>query len=127
MSEYWAHPPFGPANTRQSLDITWQVTEKRSSAGWAAKNISAARYTYRLRVWDSAGVYVKDALVTKSVTEDADGWLDHAEPLGDTAYPTLSWRISEIDADVQQSGTKSGQRERTIIQWKQPIEETPAP
>ena len=127
MTEHWSPPPFGPMSTRQALSICWQVVEKLSSAGWTPKDISDVRWSYRIRGWDDAGTYHFDLAISKSATEDTEGWLEYALPLGDTARPVLLWRISEVDANTLQTGTKSGQLERTVIQWKQAIEETPTP
>ena len=129
MSEDFVPPPFGKAELGRGLTIRMQVAAKSTSAGWAAKDISAARWKYFLRARSATAAYVIGSAsgveLTKHATAATDGWLDHWQDLGAAATDVLTWEITEIDNDTSAANTPSLKVERVLVRWKQAIEALP--
>jgi hypothetical protein len=121
--------PYGPAVAGRGLLIRRQVIERSGSAAWRPKDISDARWEYRVRAWDpavAAPAFLFDEICAKSATAAADGWLDHHLELGDAARPTLAWEIVEVDtAAPSVKPTPSGSREVVLEAWAQPVAQGP--
>jgi hypothetical protein len=117
--------PYGPAFAGRGLLIRRQVIERAGSAAWHLKDISDARWEYRVRAWDPAAAapaFLFDEVCAKSATDAADGWLDHYLELGDAARPTLAWEIVEVDrAAPAAKPTRSGFREVVLEAWWQAV------
>lgn len=122
--------PYGPAVAGRGLLIRRQVIERSGSAAWHPKDISDARWEYRVRAWDpavAAPTFLFDEVCAKSATAAADGWLDHHVELGDAARPTLAWEIIEVDRGVAATKpTPSGFREVVLEAWSQQVAGAPA-
>lgn len=121
--------PYGPAVAGRGLLIRRQVIERSGSAAWRPKDISEARWEYRVRAWDPADpapAFLLDEICAKSATAAAEGWLDHYVELGGDARPTLAWEIVEVDlATASVKPTASGFREVVLESWGQPIVDAP--
>ena len=109
MSEDFVPPPYGKAELHRGLTIRRQVLERTDSDGWAAKDISDARWKYYLRARAEDGTYVIGSAsgveMTKSATAAADGWLDHWQDLGTAETEVLVWEITEIDTATAATNT----------------------
>ena len=116
-------PPFGDALVKRGLPIVFQVEEKLGSAVWGAKDISASRWSYRVRArtTETGLTFIVNEAVSKSTNNVTSGWLDHYLALGTTAYDTLFWEIVEVDSDNADASTPTTKRERLLLRWKQPI------
>lgn len=130
VSPFEVSYPYGPAVAGRGLLIRRQVIERSGSAAWRPKDISDARWEYRVRAWDPAAgapVFVFDEVCAKSVTAATQGWLDHYLELGADAQPTLAWEVVEVDlATSSVKPTPSGFREVVLEGWSQPIVRAPA-
>lgn len=123
IDTYLDAPPYGPAFAGRGLLIVRQVLAKLNASAWAGKNISAARWTYRLRAWDEddTSAHLVNEEIAKSTTDDTTGWLDDYVACGSTVRDTLLWQIVEVDGDNTDAATPSGQRELVLESWRQPI------
>ena len=120
-------PPFGPAVVKRGVVIEWIVEERNATTGvWSPKDISPARWSYKVRTWeaDADASPLHDAVLTEG-TDAASGELAHYFACGTTAYETLLWEIVEVDNDNADADTNSGQRERVLVRWFQPIIDAP--
>ena len=121
--------PYGPAVAGRGILIRRQVIERSGSAAWRPKDISDARWEYRVRAWDPAAAapaFLIDEACTKSATAATEGWLDHHLELGDTARPTLAWEIVKVDGGAPATKpTPTGFREVVLEAWWQPIVAAP--
>jgi len=120
-------PPFGPAVVKRGLHIERVVMQRSATTGaWAVKDISAARYTYRLRVWtsDDDAAALSDVLIVKG-TDQASGELASYYSCGATVRDTLAFEIVEVDNDNADATTTSTFRERILARWYQPIIDAP--
>lgn len=120
--------PFGPAFVKRGLNIRFFVRDQSATTeAFARKDISAARWTYRLRVWtsdDDVSALVDEAL-TKG-TDSASGEIDHYHSCGATVYADrLRWEIVEVDNDNADATTTSTFREVPKMRWSQPIVDAP--
>lgn len=120
-------PPFGPAVVKRGLQLQYVVEEEDPITGAISpKDISAARYTYRVRTWlsDDDLAPLHDEIVTKG-TQDSSGELDHYFSCGATVRDNLKFEIVEIDNDNADATTGSSLRERILERWEQPIIDAP--
>ena len=129
VSPLSASYPYGPAVAGRGLLIRRHVIERSGSAAWRPKDISDARWEYRVRAWDPAAAaptFLFDEACAKSATAAAEGWLDHHLELGDAARPTLAWEIVEVDLGASATKpTPSGHREVVLETWWQPVGAAP--
>jgi hypothetical protein len=119
-------PPYGAAVCGRGLRIVRQIEERTSSAVFSAKDISAARWVYRIRAYtsDAATTFTYNEVITKG-SASSTGWLDHYLSLGDTAYDSLIWEVVEIDTSNADATTETGYREAVLERWKQPVVDAP--
>jgi len=120
-------PPSGPAVVRRNLPIEYIVEERSATTGaWSAKDISGARYTYQLRLWtaDADAAVLDDQTITKG-SDSASGELKYDYPCGTTVQSTLRWEIVELDNSTANADSNSGQVERILAWWLQPIIDAP--
>ncbi len=127
MSGFQVTPPYGDAWAGRGLRIVRQVLEQTDADGFSAKDISAARFTYRVRAWSTGTTpaLVIDQVIDKSSTDSATGWLDDYVPLGTTAYDQLRWQVVEVDGSNSDANTPTGQREVVLEWWDQAIRTKP--
>ena len=120
-------PPFGPAVVKRGLAIQYVVQTRSATTGlWSAKDISAARWTYKLRTWTSDDVTdpTDDETVTKG-SASSSGELDHYHACGTTVRDTMAWEIVEVDGNNADATTRTGYRERVLVRWFQPVIDAP--
>lgn len=120
-------PPFGPAVVKRGLHIAGTVRSRAFATGVrSGKDISASRWTYRLRTWtsDDDASPIDDEVVTKG-SASSTGELDHYHACGTTVRDTLAWEIVEVDGSNADASTRTGQRERILVRWYQPIVDAP--
>jgi hypothetical protein len=127
-SEIEVAPPYGPAVAKRGLHIGHQVKAETFSTGtFDAKDISGARWTYQLRLWESDddSSLLDDETVSKG-TNSATGELDHYHSCGATVYADpIRWELVEVDNSNADASTNSGYRERVLQWWRQPIIDAP--
>lgn len=118
-------PPFGPAIVKRSLPIDRVVEERSPTSGaWTPKDISAARYTYRLRIWESDDD--TNPLDDQEITKGADtGQLRYDYPCGATVQDALLWEIVQVDNDNGDANSRTTKVEIPKLRWKQPIIDAP--
>jgi len=120
-------PPFGPAVVGRGLSIQGTVrTQSATTGAWTAKDISDARWIYRLRVWleDDDTSAVSDEVVSKG-SASSSGEIDHYHACGTTVRAAMTWELVEVDDDNADASTSTGKRERIVLRWQQPVIDAP--
>jgi len=122
---YLSQPPFGPAIIGRGMLVRGQIREKTNATGYGDKDISS-RWTYQIRAWDAGAetpTFIINEDVAVSSTDSATGWIDDYVSMGTSEYESaLEFELNELDGDTADSNTPSGQRETTLIRWRQSID-----
>ena len=121
-------PPAGPAVVGRGLPLQFIVKTRDPVTGaWSALDISAARWTFNLRLWESdddTAPIAGDEVVTKG-SQSSSGELDHYHANGTTVRDAVRWEIVQVDNDNADTTTITQLREVIRAWWTQPIIDAP--
>lgn len=100
---------------------------EHAGVSWAGKDISGARWVYKIRGWDADTdtAYIYNETITKHASLSSTGWLDHYLSLTATARDAITFEIVETDTSNADATTSSGYRERVLERWRQPVIDAP--
>lgn len=130
MTDDFLPNPFGPFVVGRCVTIRRRVLEAPTNQAERGKDISDARWVYRLRAYAKKGdaATLDDQIITKSPNQDGDGkpsGLDYDYFCGVTPRDGVFWEIVELDTSVPKVGAKSGYQERILLRFKAAIEDAP--
>lgn len=118
--------PPGPFIVGRTVRINLQVLDTTDSANEAALDISASRWTLRIRAYVAgATATTRDEVLTKSTTNSATGFVDHPFKCGATTYPALRWEIVLVDGNTGDTASKTQFLEYVLLEWRDGIAAAP--